>query len=74
MLLTRNGPRHSKMAANLFDAGPSRGVRRAAGRARIKGVDLSDAARNAELGRQIVAFRAAFTVEAIKTLRAAAAR
>lgn len=49
-------------------------ARRAAGRARINGVDLSDAARNAELGRQIVAFRAAFTVEAIKTLRAAAAR
>jgi hypothetical protein len=49
-------------------------ARRAAGRASINGVDLSDAARNAELGRQIVAFRAAFTVEAIKTLRAAAAR
>ncbi len=49
-------------------------ARRAAGRARINGVDLSDAARNAELGRQIVEFRAAFTVEAIKTLRAAAAR
>lgn len=49
-------------------------ARRAAGRARINGVDLSDAARNAELGRQIVAFRAALTVEAIKTLRAAASR
>ena len=49
-------------------------ARRAAGRASINGVDLSDAARNAELGGQIVAFRAAFTVEAIKTLRAAAAR
>ena len=47
--------------------------RRAAGRARINGVDVSDAARNAELGREIVAFRAAFTVEAIRALRAKAA-
>ena len=45
--------------------------RRRAGRARINGVDLSDAARNAELGREIVAFRATFTVEAVHALRKA---
>ena len=47
--------------------------RRAAGRARINGVDVSDAARNAALGREIVAFRATFTVDAIRALRATAA-
>ncbi len=47
-------------------------ARRTAGRASINGVDLSDAARNAELGRQIVEFRAAFTVESIQALRAQA--
>ena len=46
--------------------------RTAAGKARINGVDLSDAARNEKLGREIVAFRAAFTVEAIEKLRATA--
>jgi creatinine amidohydrolase/Fe(II)-dependent formamide hydrolase-like protein len=47
-------------------------ARTAAGKARINGVDLSDAARNETLGREIVAFRAAFTAEAIEKLRAAA--
>jgi hypothetical protein len=47
-------------------------ARKTAGKARINGVDLSDAARNEKLGREIVAFRAAFTAEAIEKLRAAA--
>jgi creatinine amidohydrolase/Fe(II)-dependent formamide hydrolase-like protein len=48
-------------------------ARKAIGQARINGVDLSDAARNEQLAREIVAFRAAFTVKAIETLRAQAA-
>jgi creatinine amidohydrolase/Fe(II)-dependent formamide hydrolase-like protein len=47
-------------------------ARTAAGKARINGVDLSNAARNETLGREIVAFRAAFTAAAIEKLRAAA--
>lgn len=47
-------------------------ARREAGKARINGVDLSDAARNATLGREIVAFRAAYTAEAIAAIRAGA--
>lgn len=45
-------------------------ARKAIGQARINGVDLSDAARNEHLAREIVAFRAAFTADAIARLRA----
>jgi creatinine amidohydrolase/Fe(II)-dependent formamide hydrolase-like protein len=47
-------------------------ARREAGKARINGVDISDAARNATLGREIVEFRAAFTAKAIAAIRAGA--
>ena len=47
-------------------------ARREAGKARINGVDIADAARNAQLGREIVEFRAAYTAKAIAALRAGA--
>jgi creatinine amidohydrolase/Fe(II)-dependent formamide hydrolase-like protein len=57
----------------VVDAGSVRfAARREAGKASINGVDLSDAARNATLGREIVAFRAAFTAKAIAAIRAGA--
>ncbi|MFM7784001.1 MAG: creatininase family protein [Gammaproteobacteria bacterium] len=45
-------------------------ARKKAGRARINGVDLSDAGQNAKLGQEIVAFRADFTARAIAAIRA----
>jgi creatinine amidohydrolase/Fe(II)-dependent formamide hydrolase-like protein len=45
-------------------------ARREAGTARINGVDLSDAARNEKLGREIIDFLAAHTTAAIAAIRA----
>jgi len=58
---------------NMFVVDPQSvrfAARRAAGQARINGVDLSDAARNAALGQAIVDFRADFSAAAIARIRA----
>lgn len=58
---------------NMFVVDPDSvrfAARKAAGKARINGVDLSDAARNAALGQAIVDFRADFTAAAIARIRA----
>ena len=57
---------------NMFVVDPESvrySARRAAGLARINGVDLSDPARNRAWGEQIVEFRAAFTADAIRKIR-----